>query len=77
MSVEKISAEADSGERSDGQTPSPSNRWDSRRKLSTLCILPIASFVQPSVATTDSTSSRRIRAYSGLAARGYRAWVKL
>src|SRR6266850_1494938 len=53
----------------------PSTRWLSRKKLSILCILSIAAFVQPSSATTASTSWRRGSIYSGLERRRYNAWV--
>jgi hypothetical protein len=47
----------------------------SRRKLSTLCILSIPAFVQPSSLITASTSSRRGLRYSGLSRRPYRTCV--
>ena len=51
------------------QEDRPSSRWDSRRKLSILCILSIPAFVhvQPSSVITVSTSSRRGLIYSGFA----------
>jgi hypothetical protein len=62
---------------SNEQRPRPSSRWDSRRKLSILCILSIPAFVQPSSATTASTSWRRGSTYSGCARRRYNSWVRV
>ena len=59
------------------QRPKPSTRWLSRRKLSTLCILSIPAFVQPSSAITVSISWRRGSIYSGLARRRYNNCVSV
>ena len=59
------------GRESNVRREKPSTRWDSRRKLSTLCILSIPAFVQPSSVITASTSSRRGPIYSGFARRRY------
>src|SRR6266436_1020275 len=53
----------------------PPSRWVSRTKLSTLCILSIPSFVQPSSLITASTSCRRGSIYSGWARRRYNTCV--
>src|SRR6266702_1441501 len=58
---------------SNGQMPS--TRWDSRKKLSILCILCIPALVQPSSATAVSTSWRRGSIYSGLERRRYNTSV--
>src|SRR6266702_2411727 len=58
---------------SNGQKPS--TRWDSRKKLSILCILSIPALVQPSSATAVSTSWRRGSIYSGLDRRRYNTFV--
>jgi hypothetical protein len=50
---------------------------DSFTKLSTLYILSIAIFVQPSSLTTASISSRKGWMYSGFVARWYSACVKV
>lgn len=55
--------------------PMPFIRWDSRRKLSNLCILPRDSLLHPSSLTMSSISSRRGLIYWGCAARWYSAWV--
>ena len=62
---------------SNEQMPRPSSRWDSRRKLSILCILSMPAFVQPSSAITASTSWRRGSTYSGCARRRYNSWVRV
>ena len=59
------------------QRPKPSMRWLSRRKLSTLCILSIPAFVQPSSAIAVSISWRRGSTYSGLARRRYNSCVSV
>jgi len=53
----------------------PSNGWVSRRKQSTLCILSIPAFVQPSSLITASTNWRRDSIYSGLERRRYNTCV--
>ena len=63
------------GKESNERRVRPSTRWVSRKKLSILCILSIAAFVQPSCATTASTSWRRGSIYSGLERRRYNACV--
>src|SRR6266702_7662015 len=60
---------------SNGQKPS--TRWDSRKKLSILCILSIPALVQPSSATAVSTSWRRGSIYSGLDRRRYNTFVNV
>ena len=62
---------------SNKQRAGSSSRWDSRRKLSILCILSIPAFVQPSSLITASTSWRRGSIYSGFARRRYNAWVNV
>jgi hypothetical protein len=56
--------------------PGKTMRLVSFMKLSILCILDKDAFDQPSISTIDSTSSRRILAYSGLAARFQNPRVK-
>jgi hypothetical protein len=55
----------------------PSIRWVSLTKLSILCILSIPAFVQPSSATTASTSWRRGSIYWGFARRRYNICVRV
>lgn len=59
----------------DVPTPMPWNRKTSFRMLSTLFILPIADFVQPSAAMIGSISSRSGFNHSGFTARSYNACV--
>src|SRR6266403_128095 len=63
------------GEELNEPTMMPSSRWVSRTKLSTLCILSIPSFVQPSSLITASTSCRSGSIYSGWARRRYNTCV--
>ncbi len=57
------------GKESDEWMVRPSICWVSLKKLSILCILSIPAFVQPSSATTASTSRRRGSIYPGFARR--------
>ena len=63
------------GKESDERVVRPSIRWVSLTKLSILCILSIPAFVQPSSATTASTSWRRGSIYCGFARRRYNICV--
>src|SRR6266404_4006924 len=55
----------------------PSRRWVSRMTLSTLCILSIAAFVQPSSDTTVSISWRSGSMHSGLSRMRYKIFVNV